>query len=310
MIPENFPLAENIGPGHVPRHGSVTGTATERQQPLPCRLQAPAGNAAVFPGQAPRFGEPFFLPMCRSVRTHQTAHGRTRQEKCRLPELPGRAAGKGLCRCAGHDGCRSTPVAREKTGVRRGRGRITVPRLMTALRQGPAVIAAGLRRWACLPREWNRDGGRRSFGPAIGPQRDGCGGKTAPPAGKEAPCCRRGLPFAGFWSMEARSSKHTPAAARGARQCATAHFSLSSGHGAGGGGRPGCRVWAGVEDHNPFGGLKNGLRQHEADAGNRRAFRSPDPSLEPQDASLHLRRPQRHPYHRPAADREAVPRGL
>ena len=63
MIPENFPLAENIGPGHVPRHGSVTGTATERQQPLPCRLQAPAGNAAVFPGQAPRFGEPFFF--CR-----------------------------------------------------------------------------------------------------------------------------------------------------------------------------------------------------------------------------------------------------
>lgn len=134
MIPENFPLAENIGPGHVPRHGSVTGTATERQQPLPCRLQAPAGNAAVFPGQAPRFGEPFFLAMGRSVRTHQTAYGRTRQEKCRLAELPGRAAGKGLCRCAGHDGCRSTPVAREKTGVRRGRG--------------PAVIAAGLRRWA------------------------------------------------------------------------------------------------------------------------------------------------------------------
>lgn len=70
-------------------------------------------------------------------------------------------------------------------------------------------------------------------GPAIRPQQDGCGGKAAPPAGKEAPCCRRGLPFAGFWSMEARSSKHTPAAARGARQCATAHFSLSSGHGAG-----------------------------------------------------------------------------
>ena len=143
MIPENFLLAENIGPGHVPRHGSVTGTATERQQPLPCRLQAPAGNAAVFPGQAPRFGEPFFLAMGRSVRTHQTAHGRTRQEKCRLAELPGRAAGKGLCRCAGHDGCRSSPVAREKTGVRRGRGRIAVPRLMTALRQGPGGDRSG-----------------------------------------------------------------------------------------------------------------------------------------------------------------------
>lgn len=149
MIPENFPLAENIGPGHVPRHGSVTGTATERQQPLPCRLQAPAGNAAVFPGQAPRFGEPFFLAMGRSVRTHQTAHGRTRQEKCRLPELPGRAAGKGLCRCAGHDGSRSTPVAREKTGVRRGRGRIAVPRLMTALRREDG--SAGGERSALLP---------------------------------------------------------------------------------------------------------------------------------------------------------------
>lgn len=143
MIPENFPLAENTGPGHVPRHGSVTGTATERQQPLPCRLQAPAGNAAVFPGQAPRFGEPFFLAMGRSVRTHQTAHGRTRQEKFRLTELPGRAAGKGLCRCAGHDGCRSTPVAREKTGVRRGRGRIAVPRLMTVLRQGAGGDRSG-----------------------------------------------------------------------------------------------------------------------------------------------------------------------
>ena len=81
--------------------------------------------------------------MGRSVRTHQTAYGRTRQEKCRLAELPGRAAGKGLCRCAGHDGCRSTPVAREKTGVRRGRGRIAVPRLMTALRQGPGGDRSG-----------------------------------------------------------------------------------------------------------------------------------------------------------------------
>ena len=77
--------------------------------------------------------------MGRSVRTHQTAYGRTRQEKFRLTELPGRAAGKGLCRCAGHDGCRSTPVAREKTGVRRGRGRIAVPRLMTALRQAQCM---------------------------------------------------------------------------------------------------------------------------------------------------------------------------
>ena len=205
--------------------------------------------------------------MCRSVRTHQTAHGRTRQEKCRLPELPGRAAGKGLCRCAGHDGSRSTPVAREKTGVRRGRGRIAVPRLMTALRQGPGgdrsraspvgLSATGMeqeRRAPLLrPCHTSATGRLRREDGSAGGERS-----ALLPSGKEAPCCRRGLPFAGFWSMEARSSKHTPAAARGARQCATAHFSLSSGHGAGGGGRPGCRVWAGVEDHNPFGGLKNG----------------------------------------------------
>lgn len=233
MIPENFPLAENIGPGHVPRHGSVTGTATERQQPLPCRLQAPAGNAAVFPGQAPRFGEPFFLAMCRSVRTRQTAHGEGAPGK-RPPELPVRAAGKGLCRCAGHDGCRSSPVAREKTGVRRGRGRIAVPRLMTARRQGPGGDSSGASPvGAVCYGNGTGTAGAVPSGPAIRLQQDGCGGKTAPPAGKEAPCCRRGLPFAGFWSMEARSSKHTPAAARGARQCATAHFSLSSGHGAG-----------------------------------------------------------------------------
>ena len=142
MIPENFPLAENIGPGHVPRHGSVTGTATERQQPLPCRLQAPAGNAAVFPGQAPRFGEPFFLPMCRSVRTHQTAHGRTRQEKCRLParRLPvyagrpgkdGRASRQGTHRGASPhdspaagargDSSRASPVGLSATGMEQGR---------------------------------------------------------------------------------------------------------------------------------------------------------------------------------------------
>lgn len=177
MIPENFPLAENIGPGHVPRHGSVTGTATERQQPLPCRLQAPAGNAAVFPGQAPRFGEPFFLPMGRSVRTHQTAHGRTRQKKCRLTELPGRAAGKGLCRCAGHDGCRSSPVAREKTGVRRGRGRIAVPRLMTALRQGP--------------------GGDRSGASPVGAVCHGNGTGTAGAAPSALPYVRNGTAAAG-----------------------------------------------------------------------------------------------------------------
>lgn len=84
MIPENFPLAENIGPGHVPRHGSVTGTATERQQPLPCRLQAPAGNAAVFPGQAPRFGEPFFLVTLPDLSEASGECFPMCQKKCRL----------------------------------------------------------------------------------------------------------------------------------------------------------------------------------------------------------------------------------
>lgn len=52
----------------------------------------------------------------------------------------------------------------------------------------------------------------------------------------------------------------------------------------------------GVEETNPLED-HNGLRQHEADAGNRRALRASDPALEPQDASLHFRRAQRHPYH-------------
>lgn len=230
MIPENFPLAENIGPGHVPRHGSVTGTATERQQPLPCRLQAPAGNAAVFPGQAPRFGEPFFLAMCRSVRTRQTARGEGAPGKMPTAGASGQSRRKGplpLCRA------RRLPVFAGRPGkgrqpLRQGTHRGAPPY------DSPAEVAAGLRRWA-LSATGMRQGraGAVPSGPAIRPQQDGCGGKTAPPAGKEAPCCRRGLPFAGFWSMEARSSKHTPAAARGARQCATAHFSLSSGHGAG-----------------------------------------------------------------------------
>ena len=155
--------------------------------------------------------------MCRSVRTHQTAHGRTRQEKCRLPELPGRAAGKGLCRCAGHDGSRSTPVAREKTGVRRGRGRIAVPRLMTALRQGPGGDRSRASPVGLSATGMEQERRARSFGPAIRPQRDGCGGKTAPPAGKEAPCCRRGkkrlvavgachLRAFGLWKLVHRST--------------------------------------------------------------------------------------------------------
>lgn len=69
----------------MPRHGSATGTATERQQPLPCRLQAPAGNAAVFPGQAPHLGEPFFLAMLPDLPEPSGACFSRRREKCRLP---------------------------------------------------------------------------------------------------------------------------------------------------------------------------------------------------------------------------------
>lgn len=162
MIPENFPLAENIGPGHVPRHGSVTGTATERQQPLPCRLQAPAGNAAVFPGQAPRFGEPFFLAMCRSVRTRQTAHGEGALGKMPTAGASGQSRWKGplpLCRA------RRLPVFAGRPG-----------KDMRALRQGthrgappydsPAEVAAGLRRWA-LSATGMGQGRRVLFLPAL-----------------------------------------------------------------------------------------------------------------------------------------------
>ena len=43
--------------------------------------------------------------------------------------------------------------------------------------------------------------------------------------------------------------------------------------------------------------------QHEAVAGGRCPLRPPDPPLEPEDAAVHLHRAQRHPHHRPAADR-------
>jgi hypothetical protein len=46
---------------------------------------------------------------------------------------------------------------------------------------------------------------------------------------------------------------------------------------------------------------------HDAAAsGGWRPLRSPDQALEPQDEALHLRGPQRHPHHRPAAHRAAV----
>lgn len=85
----------------------------------------------------------------------------------------------------------------------------------------------------CLPQEPVRIGTMAAvpFAPCHADATGNAG--KAPSCRARAPFCLWGLPFAGFWSMEARSSKHTPAAARGARQCATAHFSLSSGHGAG-----------------------------------------------------------------------------
>lgn len=87
------------------------------------------------------------------------------------------------------------------------------------------VIAAGLRRWGCPPQvpvgsRPDRHPFRSRSVVATGRSR----GEGVPPAGKGAALYLRGLPFAGFWSMEARSSKHTPAAARGARQCATRIF--------------------------------------------------------------------------------------
>src|SRR5690606_15574573 len=41
---------------------------------------------------------------------------------------------------------------------------------------------------------------------------------------------------------------------------------------------------------------------HARDARGGRALRASDPALESEDAALHLRSPQRHPHHRPAAD--------
>ena len=45
-----------------------------------------------------------------------------------------------------------------------------------------------------------------------------------------------------------------------------------------------------------------GRRDHEAAAGGRSPFRSPDPALEPEDAAFHLRRAQRDLHRRPAPD--------
>lgn len=216
----------------MPRHGSATGTATERQQPLPCRLQAPAGNAAVFPGQAPRFGEPFFLGNVPELSYVPDARSAMRQGRYRQSQLAAYRR-KGACRQTVHAGGQSGRSGKTHVG-RTGKERMAAPPRARPCGRSRAVIAAGLRRWGCPPQvpvgsRPDRPPFRSRSAVDTGRSR----GEGVPPAGKGAALYLRGLPFAGFWSMEARSSKHTPAAARGARQCATAHFSLSSGHGAG-----------------------------------------------------------------------------
>jgi len=54
----------------------------------------------------------------------------------------------------------------------------------------------------------------------------------------------------------------------------------------------------------------HGSHFHEAVAGSRRPLRSSDPSLEPQDEAVHLRRSQRSSHYRSAADRRAFPASL
>ena len=66
-------------------------------------------------------------------------------------------------------------------------------------------------------------------------------------------------------------------------------------------GRPGSRSRA---EEQPE--VHSGCRQHEAAARSGRPLRAPDPSLEPEDARLHLRRAQRDPHHRPGPDGHAA----
>src|SRR5690606_17650609 len=52
----------------------------------------------------------------------------------------------------------------------------------------------------------------------------------------------------------------------------------------------------------------NAPDHHAPDAGGRRSFRPPDPLLEPEDGSLHLRRARQDPHHQPRKDHAAVRR--
>lgn len=152
----------------MPRHGSATGTATERQQPLPCRLQAPAGNAAVFPGQAPHLGEPFFLDNVPELSDVPDASSAMRQGRYRRSQLAA-YRGKGACRRTAlpfgpaprstqvvHGGKASRPPGKERLFASgachlRAFGLWKLVHRST-LRQRPGVPGNALRRiFRCLP---------------------------------------------------------------------------------------------------------------------------------------------------------------
>src|SRR3546814_4038495 len=59
---------------------------------------------------------------------------------------------------------------------------------------------------------------------------------------------------------------------------------------------------------SPSGVTSNAPDHHAPNAGSRRAFRPPDPLLEPQDVAVHLRRPRQDPHHQPRKDHAAVRR--
>src|SRR3546814_2809468 len=53
---------------------------------------------------------------------------------------------------------------------------------------------------------------------------------------------------------------------------------------------------------SPSGVTSNAPDHHAPNAGSRRAFRPPDPLLEPQDVAVHLRRPRQDPHHQPRSE--------
>ena len=162
----------------MPRHGSATGTATERQQPLPCRLQAPAGNAAVFPGQAPHLGEPFFLGNVPELSDVPDARSAMRQGRYRQSQLAA-YRGKGACRRTAlpfgpaprstqvvHGGKASRPPGKERLFTSgachlRAFGLWKLVHRST-LRQRPGVPGNALRAFFVVFRSWGR--GRRQAG--------------------------------------------------------------------------------------------------------------------------------------------------